>query len=343
VAAPRRRRKIDWAARAAELPGARPARLKAEPFKPELAVLGDAAPPGDDWIHELKWDGYRLLVTLVDGKAYVWSRNALPWTGKVPAIAAAIETLGVQNAALDGELIAGEGRQADFNVLQRALSSEGGGPLNLALFDLVHLEGVSIEKSPLIERKALLEELLGAKPPAGLSYSSHVVGDGAAAFKMAEQQGFEGIISKRATRPYVHGRGDDWRKTKVLQSDEFAVVGYTPPKGSRTGFGSLLLARPKGRGWEFAGRVGTGFSGELIRSLKKHLSGGGPEPTVGGEIDRASTRGATWFEPRFVAEVFVRGYGTSGVLRQPSLKAVRPDKDPKDLRSSDRRKSRNAS
>jgi ATP-dependent DNA ligase len=101
---------------------------------------------------------------------------------------------------------------------------------------------------------------------------------------------------------------------------EFAVVGYTPPKGSRTGFGSLLLARPKGRGWEYAGRVGTGFSGELIRSRKKHLAGGGPEPTVAGEIDRASTRGATWFEPRFVAEVFIRGYANSVVLRQSSLR-----------------------
>lgn len=333
----RKARPTDWADRAAALTGARKAKLRAEPVAPELAVLGDAPPAGDDWLHELKWDGYRLIVTVVDGQAHVWSRNALPWTAKVPKIAAAAEALGARAAVLDGELIAGQGRQADFGVLQETLSGKRKGPLTLVLFDLLHLDGVSIEKAPLIERKTLLEELLGPKPPAGLAYSSHVLGDGSAAFQMAEQREFEGIISKRAHRPYVHGRGDDWRKTKVLQTDEFAVVGYTPPKGSRTGFGSLLLARPKGRGWEYAGRVGTGFSGELIRSLKKYLTGGGPEPTVAGEIDRASTRGATWFEPRFVAEVFIRGYGNSGVLRQPSLKAVRPDKDVRDLRSRDRR------
>ncbi|HEY0661462.1 MAG TPA: hypothetical protein VGD21_09125 [Lysobacter sp.] len=204
MAAPRRRRAgPDWAALAAELPLARKARLKAEPFKLQLALLGDAPPPGDEWLHELKWDGYRLAVTLVAGRAHIWSRNALPWTAKVPTIAAAIEALGVSDAALDGELIAGDGRQADFGVLQETLSGKRRGPLTLVLFDLLHLEGVAIERSTLVSRKALLEQLLGAKPPAGLAYSSHVVGDGAAAFKMAEQREFEGIISKRGARPYA--------------------------------------------------------------------------------------------------------------------------------------------
>ncbi|MDR0183234.1 hypothetical protein [Lysobacter arvi] len=158
---------------------------------------------------------------------------------------------------------------------------------------------------------------------------------------MAAAQGFEGMISKRAARPYVHGRGDDWRKTKVLHSDEVAWWATRRRKAAAPAAGRCSWPARRGAAGNTPG--GTGFSGELIRSLKKHLQGGGPEPTFAGEIDGAFTRGLTWFEPRFVAEVFVRGYRTSGVLRQPSLKAVRPDKDPKDLRSSDRRKPRNAS
>lgn len=333
-----RRRGIGWETLALALPGSAKASLKPAPFTPQLAVLGGQPPAGDTWMHEIKWDGYRVVTTVVEGAVDLWSRNGLRWTGKIPTIAKAIEGLGVTFAALDGELIAGQGTRDDFGLLQKTLSGEKRGELSLVLFDLLHVDGVSVEDAPLLNRKELLRELLGPRSRRSLAYSSHVVGDGAAAFAMAEMRGFEGIISKRIARPYVHGRGDDWRKTKVENTEEFAVVGFTPPKGSRTGFGSLLVARPIGRaGWEYAGRVGTGFSNELIRSLTADLVGGGPTPTVSGEIDRDTLKFATWFPPRFVAEVIVRGYGTSGVLRQPSLKAVRRDKSPKDLRSSDRK------
>ena len=140
-------------------------------------------------------------------------------------------------------------------------------------------------------------------------------------------------------RPFVAGRGDDWRKTTRLESDEFAVVGYTPGKGSRTGFGSLLLARPdKHHGWRYAGRVGSGFNADQLRELTRRIGkAGDTKPSV--EIDEATrkdVRGALWFQPMFVVEAFVRGIGTSGLLRQPSLKAIRLDKDVSDLRDSDR-------
>jgi bifunctional non-homologous end joining protein LigD len=340
--APKRRRKVDLAAKAMKLTGAKKATLRNEAFEPQLAKLGDVAPSGAQWIHEVKWDGYRLVATIVGGKVRIWSRNAIEWTEKVPELRAALEELGVQSAALDGELIAGRGTQQDFNLLQATLSGEQQGGLSYVLFDLLHLEGVDIRKAPLVERKVLLEDLLKA-PIHHLAYSSHVPGDeGDAAFALAAEQKFEGIISKRGDRAHHGGRGDDWRKTKRLDSDEFAVVGTTPGQGSRTGFGSLLLARPDAEhGWSYAGRVGTGFTGELIRELVAHIGKRktSTTPTVhvpAGAVTPADLKRATWFKPAFVVEVFIRGVGNSGVLRQPSLKTVRYDKDVDDLRDSDR-------
>jgi bifunctional non-homologous end joining protein LigD len=266
----------------------------------------------------------------------LWSRNALEWTGKVPEITGAIEALGFDSAALDGELVAGKGTKQDFNLLQGTLSGEKQGVLAYVLFDLLHVDGIDISDAPLAERKALLEGVL-RDPPPHLSYSSHVTGDGAEAFRLASEQHFEGIISKRADRGYVPGRSDDWRKTKSLASDEFAVVGFTAPKGSRTGFGSLLLARPDTEhGWTYVGRVGTGFSDELIRQVSRSLARGRKEPTVHVPPHDTDLRTAKWFEPAAVVEVFYRGVGGHGLLRQASLKGLRPDKSPTDLADSDR-------
>src|SRR5690606_3125793 len=267
----------------------------------------------------------------------LWSRNALEWTDKLPDIREGIEALGLKSAALDGELIAGSGGIADFNLLQSTLSGERQGVLSLVLFDLLHIDGVDITETPLTQRKALLQELL-EDAPRQLAFSSHIEADGDAAYQLAGDQQFEGIISKRADRPYRGGRGNDWRKTKRLASDEFAVVGYTAPKGSRTGFGSLLLAKPDPEhGWLYVGRVGTGFSDELMREVTKTLGkGGGKKPTAHVGTTDTDLRSATWFAPKFVVEVFFRGIGRQELLRQPSLKAVRWDKDVEDLADSAR-------
>jgi bifunctional non-homologous end joining protein LigD len=332
----RSRRKRDWSGKAAKLKGAKKGKITGEFFEPQLAKLGEMPPEGDQWLHEIKWDGYRLVGTVLDGRARLFSRNALEWSDKVPEITAAIEALKLTNAALDGELIAGQGTKADFNLLQATLSGEKMGGLSFVLFDLLHLDGVDLSNVQLVDRKGLLEEVLG-NPPPHLAFSSHIPSDGAEAYRLASERGFEGIISKRGDRAHHPGRSDEWRKTKNLEADEFAVVGFTPPKGSRKGFGSLLLARPDAKhGWLYAGRVGTGFSDELLKTVANTLGAGQKKPTAHVPANDTDLRAAQWFEPAFVVEVFYRGVGGNGLLRQPSLKGLRPDKAPADLTDSDR-------
>ncbi|MBV6778137.1 DNA ligase D [Xanthomonas euvesicatoria] len=336
VPPPAAKRRGTWAKRALALSNARRAEMEDAPFAPQLAKLGQSPPEGAQWLHEIKWDGYRILATVTDGKVRLWSRNALEWTDKTPEIADAIRSLGLRSAQIDGELIAGRGTKDDFNLLQATLSGERQVPLALAVFDLLHVDGVDISEAPLRERKRLLQQVLEAAPHTHLAYSSHVEGDGTEAFRVAGQQHFEGIISKRADRPYRDGRSDDWRKTKQLASQEYAVVGYTAPKGSRSGFGSLLLAAPDPvHGWLYVGRVGSGFSDALMREVTPQLEGGGRKPTAHIPTEDTDLRGATWFAPRFVVEVFYRGIGGQQLLRQASFKALRPDKRIADLADSD--------
>lgn len=338
VQAARKPRRIDWARRALKLSGASKAELADAAFEPQLAKLADKPPEGEPWLHEVKWDGYRLVTTIVDGVVRIWSRNAIEWTDKVPEIRDALQLLGVRSAAIDGELIAGSGTQAEFGLLQATLSGEQQGTLSYVVFDLLHIDGIAIDAAPLLERKALLAELLKS-PTRHLAFSSHIPGQGAAAYELAAGKGFEGIVCKRGDLPYHAGRGDDWRKVKRLDSEEFAVVGYTPGKGARSGFGSLLLARADARhGWLYVGRVGSGFSDQQIRDIGKRIGKAGsktPSVHVPDTMD-TDLKAALWFAPMFVVEVINRGISKQGVLRQPSLKAVRLDKGIADLLAASR-------
>lgn len=337
VALPKMGGRKNWAKKAAGLTKARKAMPPDGPFEPQLAKLGESPPQGEHWVHEIKWDGYRILTTIADGQVRLWSRNGLEWTEKIPEIRDAVAALGLKSGALDGELIAGNGTKEDFNLLQATLSGERQGTLAYALFDLLHIDGIDVADAPLLERKELLQELLEGNP-GHLAYSSHIEGDGESVFQLAGERHFEGIISKRADRAYHGGRSEDWKKTKQLASDEFAVVGYTAPKGSRSGFGSLLLAKPDPKhGWLYVGRVGSGFSDVLLKEIGQLIGrAGGKTPTAYVPTKDTDLRSATWFEPRFVVEVFYRGIGGQQLLRQSSLKAIRRDKDVADLADSDR-------
>lgn len=322
-----------WAKRAARLDGARATSQRPGFRAPQLAKLEAQVSSGDAWLHEAKWDGYRLIAQVAKGRARLWSRNEIEWTARAPEIVAAIEALDLDDAVLDGELVAGAGRQEDFGLLQATLAGEKNATLSYVLFDILQVDGVDLARSPQYQRKALLAEILKS-PPDRLVYSSHIVGRGDEALAMALERGLEGIISKRADAPYHAGRGDAWRKVKQRASEEYAVVGFTAPKGSRSGLGALLLAAPDGaRGWRYAGRVGTGFSHDLLETLAAQLAPRARStPTARVEVDDPELRRARWVTPTLVAEVFHHGLGNQGLLRQPSLKTIRRDKRAADLR-----------
>ncbi|HET6433593.1 DNA ligase D [Dyella sp.] len=318
---------------------ARAAAIEADFFEPELARLYAHPPAGEEWLHEVKWDGYRILATIHDGAVSLWSRNGLSWTERLPEIVQAIAAMGLDSARFDGELIALDttGR-SDFNALQKTLSGERNAPLVYMMFDCPALEGYDLAHARLDDRKALLAHLLKDRP-APLAYSTHTAGHGDEVFRMAAEQALEGIMCKRADSTYRAGRSDEWRKVKRLQSDEFVVLGYTPPSGSRTGFGSLLLGRPAADGkpgWMYAGRVGSGFSDDDLAHIADTIATGGkPQPPVAVSDVDPLLRGARWVSPKAVVEVFFRGLGGNHLLRQASFKGLRPDKSAADLRDSD--------
>ena len=304
------------------------------PVEPQLAQLGATPPRGDRWLHEQKFDGYRLTAKVCGGDVRIWTRNAVDWTEKLPWLARSLRQLDLAGGAFDGELVVGAGRPDDFNALQGALAAGTHAGMRFVVFDLLHCDGFDIAGAPLCERKALLQEVLGVAPPETLAFSTHIEGHGPEVFEQAQKARLEGIVSKRADAPYRPGRGNGWQKTKNVDSEEFAAVGFTRKKGQRSGFSSLLLARPTESGWRYAGRVGTGFSQEQLREISQRIGQiGGKDPTA--EIPNGVStdlRDAWWFQPLFVVDAFSRGVSGSGVLRHASLKEVRLDKSPDDLR-----------
>ncbi|MBS7457400.1 DNA ligase D [Coralloluteibacterium stylophorae] len=327
------RRACDWRAQALALEGARDRPLAAG-FRPQLCALREAPPRGEDWLHEVKWDGYRLLVDLDDGRARLRSRNDLDWSEDFPDIRQAIEALPVASGRFDGELVAldAQGR-SDFSALQRTIEGSARAPLRYLMFDMPALEGVDLGDAPLVERKRLLEALLAHDASAALAFSQHIVGQGEKVFAASAGQGLEGIVCKRVDAGYAQGRGGGWVKVKHAHSDEFVVVGWSAPKGARQGFGALLMAQVVDGALRYVGRVGTGYDDRTIKALMRRLAPLEQDtPTLALPAHLpAAKRGVTWVRPELVVEVAFRGWAKEGLLRQASFQRVREDKGPADL------------
>jgi bifunctional non-homologous end joining protein LigD len=335
TAASRKRANADanWKRRALALEGARDT-----PYPPgyaaQLCKLRAQAPPGEDWLHEIKWDGYRLLADLVEGEVKLRSRNGLDWNETFPEIVAAVRALPVRDARLDGELVVidAQGR-SDFSALQRTIDGTAKAQLRYLVFDLPGVAGVDISRAALLDRKALLKALLGDTPGL-IAFSDHVLGHGVEVFEASAKAGLEGIVSKRVDSTYSGTRSDAWVKVKHEQTDEFVVVGYTPPKGARTSFGSLLLARVDDGALVYAGRVGTGFDDAMLKSLLARLEPLHSEQAAVTLPDHVpfNARSVHWVKPQLLAEVAFRGCGKEGLLRQAAFKRLREDKTMADLK-----------
>jgi bifunctional non-homologous end joining protein LigD len=293
------------------------------PFEePQLATLVDEVPAGSSWIHEIKYDGYRLLLAVGDGVATAWTRNAKDWSDKFKALVKAAAKLPA-GCLIDGEAVAlDEDGRPSFQLLQSTLK---GGSANLAFyaFDLLIDRGADIRKLPNVERKERLAALLETVPPPIL-YGDHIVGRGEEMFDAVCKQGGEGIISKKASAAYSGTRTRNWLKIKCIQRQEFVIVGWSE-SDKRRGFRSLLLAAKDGRKLAYVGKVGTGFNAKLIEELSERMAPLEVDKAPV-EVPRPDRKGAHWIKPELVAEINYAEFTDDGILRHPSFVGLREDK-----------------
>lgn len=294
------------------------------PFQePQLATLVDEVPTGTDWIHEYKYDGYRLLLAVGEGAATAWTRTGKDWSDKFKPLVKAAARLPA-GCLIDGEVVAlDEKERPSFQLLQSTLKEEGGANLVFYAFDLLVDSGKDIRKLPNIERKERLRVLLEGAPPPML-YGDHIVGRGEAMFEAVCKQGGEGIVSKKADAPYRNTRTRNWLKMKCIQRQEFVIVGWSE-SDKRRGFRSLLLAvRERGK-LTYAGKVGTGFDADLIDEIMERMK---PLEVDKAALDvpRAERKGAHWLKPKLVAEIAFAEFTGDGILRHPSFVGLREDK-----------------
>ena len=291
-------------------------------LEPQLATLVDEVPAGNAWIHEIKYDGYRLLLAVGDGVATAWTRNGLDWSDKFKALVKTAARLPA-GCLIDGEAVAldDQGRPS-FQLLQSTLKG-GGAPLAFYAFDLLVDRGKDIRKKPNVERKERLAALLEGVP-GPILYGDHIIGRGEEMFDAVCKQGGEGIISKKASATYSGTRTRNWLKVKCIQRQEFVIVGWSE-SDKRRGFRSLLLGTKEGRKLTYAGKVGTGFNAQLIEDLMERM-----EPLAidkaAVEVPRAERKGAHWIKPKLVAEIAFAQFTEDGVLRHPSFIGLREDK-----------------
>jgi len=292
-----------------------------------------AAPEGDGWIHEIKFDGYRFLAFLERGRASLRSRNGLDWTERLPGLAAEIAALPAERLVLDGELVTltSEGI-SDFAALKDALGRRDEGTLVYYAFDLLHLDGVDLRETPLLRRKDVLRSLLESARSPRLRYTDHVEGSGEIFHRRSCEFALEGIVSKKKDSPYRSGRGTDWVKVKCQKRQEFVIAGFSDPQSSRQGFGALLLGVHGESGLAYAGRVGTGFSAPLLLDLRRRLDAlERPDSPFAAPLPRAERRRVHWVRPSLVAEVSFSSWTRDGRLRHPSFLGLREDKPAADV------------
>lgn len=302
-------------------------RSRAKPcfVPPQLAQLADAPPEGAGWLHEIKFDGYRIIAVVRGGKARLFTRNEKDWTHKYRRIVDSVEHMGLTDAVLDGELVAlNEEGEAAFSRMQAAAESESV-TLRYYLFDLLHLDGEDLTALPLAQRKERLKALL-VSPPDTIAYSDHIRTEGDQVLASACSMKLEGVVSKRADAPYASGRNGDWIKSKCVGNDEFVIGGFRKSDKRERPFASLLLGEFAGGRFLYRGRVGTGFDDETFASLKRKFRGRLRKTSPFHDEPPEARQGAVWLKPELVAQIAYMERTPDGYLRHPSFLGLREDK-----------------
>ncbi|HEY6121052.1 MAG TPA: non-homologous end-joining DNA ligase, partial [Pyrinomonadaceae bacterium] len=312
--------------------GARKAKLP-QFISPQLATLVKEPPSSDEWLHELKFDGYRMLCRIDHGRVTFWSRNGKDWTEKFRNVVEAVKSLKASSAMIDGEIVIVDAQgRSSFQKLQRAMGKATTTGFAYEVFDLVYLDGFSLAQTPLKHRKEVLKDLVSSNTQGIIRYSEHINGSGEEFFKHACEYGIEGIVSKLANSHYESTRNRNWLKVKCAKQQEFVIVGYTPSSKGLPGFGSLVLSIYEKGKLIYAGRVGTGFTFKQRTDLKKQLDkfvrATSPLTVTPKEPGLRETR---WTEPKMIAEVAFTEWTSDGSIRHPSFQGLREDKKPKDV------------
>jgi len=294
--------------------------------KPQLATLMEHPPKGDDWVHEIKFDGYRLLARLEDGETKLITRAENDWTGRFSSIAAAVAKLPARETLLDGEVVCQDpDGSMSFHGLQQALSEGRQERLHYYVFDILFLDGEDLRERPLLERKQILKRLL-RRAPAQLHYSEHYTQPGDQVLEHACGIALEGIVSKRADRPYHSGRDMQWLKSKCIHEQEVVIGGYTTqPKHPGT-LGAILAGYYKDGRLLYAGKVGTGFNQDDARRVLKRLQALTRKTRSFESVPSAASRSAHWVKPELVAQVNFGEWTADGRMRHPSFQGLREDK-----------------
>jgi len=315
-----------------KIPGATRARLPAF-LRPQLATLVDFVPQGDEWLHEIKFDGYRILCRVNRGHITLLTREGKDWTERFAALSRAAKDLPVRQALLDGEIVALEADgKTNFQLLQNSLQRPDGATLVYFAFDLLYLDGWDLTQIVLRERKKFLQKILATKRKSKalgmFRYSDYWLGRGDELYKESCSKGLEGIVSKKADKPYRAGRGRDWLKVKCSRNQEFVIGGFTEPSGSRTGLGALLVGVHDGAGnLLYAGKVGTGFTRQSLKDLRSRLDSLRRKSSPFSNPPRGSeARGVHWVEPKLVGAVAFSEWTSDNLLRHPSFQGLREDK-----------------
>jgi bifunctional non-homologous end joining protein LigD len=299
-----------------------------EPQLPRLVAAVPAQTGG--WIHELKFDGYRMQAHLRNGVVRFLSRNNIDWSNRFPLLLNAVEALPATTVILDGEVVSLDARgRSDFQRLQNSLKLKNDRTLRYYVFDVLYLDGRDLRGLPLVERKEILKRLLRKARP-GVVLSEDFPGAGAEIFRVSCEHELEGIVSKRAASPYTSGRGDLWVKTKCSRRQEFVIGGWTGLQGGRPGIGALLLGVFEDGELRYSGRVGTGFDVATLRELRKLL---GAIEVAESPFAKNSPRGKGihWVTPTRVCEVSFSNWTNEGILRAPVFRGLRDDKPAEEI------------